>query len=125
MTTVHQSEAGSFACSKGAAEIVLEGCRVVRTNGGEELLDRAGKARIVADAEAMAAGGVRVLGVARKEPADPETAEIDMTFLGRPGRHRRSFSSRGSGLGGDGSASGNRRRHDHGRPPGNRGGHCS
>ncbi len=85
MTTVHQSEAGSFACSKGAAEIVLEGCRVVRTNGGEELLDRAGKARIVADAEAMAAGGVRVLGVARKEPADPETAEIDMTFLGLVG----------------------------------------
>ena len=82
MTTLHEAPAGRLACSKGAAEVILDSCATLVTPTGVALLDDATRQAIVDRAEAMAANGIRVLGVARKENAELATAEEGMTFLG-------------------------------------------
>jgi Ca2+-transporting ATPase len=82
MTTLHEAPAGRLACSKGAAEVILDSCVTLVTAAGVAPLDDATRRTIVERAEAMAAKGIRVLGVARKENAELATAEEGMTFLG-------------------------------------------
>ncbi|MEA3501167.1 MAG: HAD-IC family P-type ATPase, partial [Actinomycetota bacterium] len=85
MTTLHQTPGGPTACSKGAAEVVLDTCTTVLGDGGIAPLDDAAREKIIAHAETMACEGIRVLGVTRKSDADLATAEEDMTFLGLVG----------------------------------------
>jgi len=85
MTTLHEDSKGSTACSKGAAEIVLDACTTVLEDGSTIPLDETARTEIVARAETMAGEGVRVLGVASKADADLATVEENMTFLGLVG----------------------------------------
>ncbi len=85
MTTMHRTPTGAIACSKGAAEVVLESCATVQEVSGAAPLDEATRREIVAHAERMGSEGIRVLGVAEKRDAALETAERDMMFLGLVG----------------------------------------
>ncbi len=85
MTTLHRAPGGTTACSKGAAEVVLDACTTVLDDGGTAPLDDTARGEIIAHAETMACEGIRVLGVACKSDADLATAEEDMTFLGLVG----------------------------------------
>jgi Ca2+-transporting ATPase len=85
MTTLHETPAGITAYSKGAAEVVLGTCTTRLENGNSAPLDAIERREIASRAEAMAADGTRILGIARKGDADLVTAEKDMTFLGLVG----------------------------------------
>jgi Ca2+-transporting ATPase len=82
MTTLHETPGGTLACSKGAAEVILDGCTSSVEGAGVVPLEEAIRQGIIAQAEAMAREGIRVLGVARKHHADLASAEDGMTFLG-------------------------------------------
>jgi Ca2+-transporting ATPase len=87
MTTLHApaGDEGVTAYAKGAPEVILEGCSHELRDGGAVPLDAGGRARILAAAQAMAEEALRVLGIAAKPAAVPETAERGMTFLGLAG----------------------------------------
>ena len=85
MTTLHENPDGTTACSKGAAEVVLDACTTVLDDGNIIPLDETARAEILSRAETLAGEGIRVLGVADKADADPTTAEENMTFLGLVG----------------------------------------
>jgi Ca2+-transporting ATPase len=85
MTTLHQTPADVTAYAKGAPEVILDGCDFVLTEDGALPLDTAGREQILARAQEMAAEELRVLGIASKPDAMPETAERGMTFLGLAG----------------------------------------
>ncbi len=85
MTTLHTSRQGVFACSKGAPEVILDSCARQLTDGGETVLDAAGRTAILEIARRMASGALRVLAAASKSSATLETAEHEMTFLGLVG----------------------------------------
>ncbi|HVV86747.1 MAG TPA: HAD-IC family P-type ATPase, partial [Kofleriaceae bacterium] len=68
MTTVHAAGAGALVLCKGAPEAVLACCDRALTGGGDAApLDDGGRARWLAEADAMAARGLRVLGLADGE----------------------------------------------------------
>jgi Ca2+-transporting ATPase len=85
MTTLHENADGTTACSKGAAEIVLDACTTVLHDGNIIPLDETARAEILSRAETLAGEGIRVLGVANKADADLTTAEENMVFLGLVG----------------------------------------
>jgi Ca2+-transporting ATPase len=89
MTTLHSTQEGLVAFSKGAPEIILASCtRVLADDGtglGEQSLDDAGRKRIAGIAHRLADHALRVLAVASKSGATLETAEHGMTFLGLAG----------------------------------------
>ncbi|MCS6909876.1 MAG: cation-translocating P-type ATPase [Anaerolineales bacterium] len=82
MTTLHQTPAGVVAYAKGAPEIILESCTQQRTESGEAPLGEEDRQRILNTAQQMAGEALRVLAVASKANATPESAEQGMTFLG-------------------------------------------
>jgi P-type Ca2+ transporter type 2C len=82
MTTLHETERGTVAYAKGAPEILLASCTRRLTDAGEEELDDAARAEILATAEELAGEALRVLAVARRRGAELETAETELTFLG-------------------------------------------
>jgi len=82
MTTLHRTPSGSVAYSKGAADALLPGCTRHLQAAGEAPLGETQRDAIRAVEHRMAADGLRVLAVARKEGATIETAEAGMTFLG-------------------------------------------
>ncbi len=82
MTTLHATDGGALACSKGAPEIVIESCTRWSTDTGDSLLDPAARNEILETAQEMAMRALRVLAVADKRGATKETAEREMTFLG-------------------------------------------
>jgi Ca2+-transporting ATPase len=85
MTTLHRTEAGTVAYSKGAAEVVLDGCTERLTADGPVPLDGEGRGEIERIASSMAEKALRVLAVAYKPGAKRETAEEGMVFLGLVG----------------------------------------
>ena len=85
MTTLHKVEGSMTAYAKGAPEVILAGCTAVLGADGVTPLDEAGRTHILAQAHEMAEQALRVLGIAAKPNASPETAEQDMTFLGLVG----------------------------------------
>ncbi len=85
MTTLHQSDGGVLACAKGAPEVILDGCDFFLTEEGVVPLTADRRESILAEAQTMAADALRVLAVASKPDAVPETAEQGMTFLGLAG----------------------------------------
>lgn len=85
MTTLHALPAGSVAYAKGAPEVILNACTRQLTNAGEKVLDDAGRAELLAEAQRMASGALRVLAVATKTETTLVDAEYGMTFLGLMG----------------------------------------
>ncbi len=82
MTTLHRSTDGITAYSKGAVEVILDGCDRRATAGGVAALDDAARARIEEAARTLARKALRVLAVAYKPGAERGTAERDMVFAG-------------------------------------------
>jgi P-type Ca2+ transporter type 2C len=89
MTTIHDTPQGVVAYSKGAPEVVLDSCTRVYSEGTERELREQDRETILQANQEMAAGALRVLGLAYKslpggEPGGeaPEDAEQDMVWLG-------------------------------------------
>ena len=88
MTTVHREGAGAIAYVKGAPENLLPLCTTLLAADGEQPL---AIAAVQDAAERMAAGGLRVLAVARRvlrQPpaaADADAIESDLAFVGLVG----------------------------------------
>jgi len=82
MTTLHATNSRTVAYSKGAADELLPHCTRQLHDGRDAPLGDAQRDAIRAVEHRMAADGLRVLAVARKEDATLETAERGMTFLG-------------------------------------------
>ena len=85
MTTLHEDAGDVIACSKGAAEVILDACTTMQGEGSITPLDGVGRKTILSQAESLAGEGIRVLGVASKKGALLPTAEEEMTFLGLVG----------------------------------------
>ncbi len=85
MTTLHQTEDGVRVLVKGAPEAVAMRCRDVLGEAGVGEID---SAKVLEQADAMAAEGYRVLALAVRlidsvpEPLSPETVERELTLLG-------------------------------------------
>jgi Ca2+-transporting ATPase len=85
MTTLHQTEKGIVAYTKGAPEIILENCDSILTEGGVKKLDEATRTQVLDAAQKFASDALRVLAVASKPDAKLESAQTGMTFLGLTG----------------------------------------
>ena len=90
MTTFHSADSRFVGYTKGAPESVIERCVDALAGGGRRTIDRDA---VLAQAEAMAANGLRVLAVAQRlwddlprSPLDADAAERDLPLLGRVGR---------------------------------------
>jgi Ca2+-transporting ATPase len=87
MSTVHRLADGSYeACVKGSPQAVLERCTGVRWRAQDVALDATSRAQIITANDVLAAQGLRVLAVARRDlatghPAGSE-AERELTLLG-------------------------------------------
>jgi Ca2+-transporting ATPase len=75
MTTLHSTDKGPVAYSKGAPEVILDSC----------VLDERSRQAILQTAKLMAERALRVLAVSSRSDATLETAESEMTFLGLVG----------------------------------------
>jgi len=85
MTTLHAGADGVVAFAKGAPETVLAGCVAEHTTSGDVPLDAHARERILDAARQMAGDALRVLAVATRRDATPDTAERGMTLLGLVG----------------------------------------
>ena len=85
MTTLHKTEKGMVAYTKGAPEIILENCDSILTSDGVKKLDGATRTQVLDIAKDFASDALRVLAVAVKPDAKLESAQSSMTFLGLAG----------------------------------------
>ncbi len=85
MTTLHRSAASSVAYSKGAADVIVEGCTCWMSNSGEARLTSAVREAFQDVERRLARGGLRILAIARKRADSLADAERDMTLLGLVG----------------------------------------
>jgi P-type Ca2+ transporter type 2C len=86
MTTIHHAgSTGSIAYSKGATDVILPDCATWIRDGRETALSEFARTEIQELERTMAAAGLRVLAVARKNQSAPEDAERSMTWLGLVG----------------------------------------
>jgi Ca2+-transporting ATPase len=74
MSTVHARGGERLVMTKGAADRLLDRCDRVMRNGSELPLDAAGRAAILAEADAMASAALRVLGAAFRRLGPDEMA---------------------------------------------------
>jgi Ca2+-transporting ATPase len=82
MTTIHLADGANIAYSKGATDVVVASCSARLRGRTVVPLRDAARAQLLTAERDMAAAGLRVLAVARKQPATIGDAEHDMTFLG-------------------------------------------
>ncbi|PWI20282.1 cation-transporting ATPase [Streptomyces sp. Act143] len=89
MSTVHRFPEGTVVCVKGAPQELLARCTHLAGGDTVRPLTDAARASVSAANDAMAAQGLRVLGVARRRadavPRALEEAESALTFLGLVG----------------------------------------
>jgi Ca2+-transporting ATPase len=85
MTTLHRTAGPPVAYSKGAADVIVGGCRDWHTAAGPALLTPADRDRLGKVEQQMASEGLRVLAVAMKSAATLTDAERQMTLLGLVG----------------------------------------
>ncbi|MFT3893551.1 MAG: cation-translocating P-type ATPase [Anaerolineales bacterium] len=85
MTTLHRTENGIVAYTKGAPEIILEHCDSILTTNGVKKLDDATRKQVLNVAQGFAENALRVLAIASKPDAVLESAQMNMTFLGLAG----------------------------------------
>jgi Ca2+-transporting ATPase len=83
MATVHQHAARLMVAVKGAPEVVLAKCTHELSAAGARALDEATRKRWLSSNDALAARGLRVLALARREGNDAAAAsDRDLTLLG-------------------------------------------
>jgi Ca2+-transporting ATPase len=87
MSTIHRLGHGSYeACVKGSPQAVLERCVAIQWHGRQTVLDAALREQVASANDAMAADGLRVLAVARRDLAtghpSGSQAERELTLLG-------------------------------------------
>jgi Ca2+-transporting ATPase len=85
MITLHETPDGVTAYAKGAPEVIVQSCKFELTADGKKPMDEARRTEVLEVAREMAAKALRVLAVAGKPDASPETADKDMTLLGLVG----------------------------------------
>ena len=92
MTTIHDTPHGKVAYSKGAPEVISDSCTRIYSEGIERELTEQDRKRILQVNQEMAAGALRVLGLAYKSlPGEElgsevaEGAEEEMVWLGLVG----------------------------------------
>jgi P-type Ca2+ transporter type 2C len=91
MSTAHRLATGGLELfTKGSPEAVLEACTSVRVGAHRVQFDPGREAAVLADVEALAADGLRVLALARREldgqmPPTAAAAEQDLELLGLVG----------------------------------------
>ena len=86
MTTLHAAGAGALvAYSKGAVDAILPDCVAWAREAGDAPLDARSRDTVMQHERDMASAGLRVLAIARKQPADVADAEQQMTFVGLVG----------------------------------------
>jgi len=92
MTTIHDTPDGKVAYSKGASKVILDSCTRICSEGIEQELTEQDRKRILQVNQEMAAGALRVLGLAYKPLAVKELgnevvekAEEGMIWLGLVG----------------------------------------
>jgi len=92
MTTIHDTTQGVVAYSKGAPEVILDSCTRIYSEGVERELTEQDRRRVLQINQEMAAGALRVLGLAYKYlpgkkqgSGVAEGAEKEMTWLGLVG----------------------------------------
>ena len=91
MSTVHRLHTGGLELvAKGSPEVILEVCASVRERGQPVPLDPDREATVLADVEALAADGLRVLALARRTlngevPETAAAAERELELLGLVG----------------------------------------
>ncbi|GAB4446409.1 MAG: cation-translocating P-type ATPase [Anaerolineales bacterium] len=85
MTTLHRTEQGIVAYTKGAPEIILENCDFILTAEGIKKLDDVTRRQALDAAKDFASQALRVLAVASKPDAALDSAQTGMTFLGLTG----------------------------------------
>ncbi|AWV05533.1 ATPase (plasmid) [Burkholderia sp. JP2-270] len=94
MTTIHRAATGFVAYSKGAPEAIVERCTSMAASDSDHMVDSNDgalfeRAALLAVASTMAADGLRVLAIARREwsalpepDSTPDAVERDLTLLG-------------------------------------------
>ncbi len=90
MTIVETRAGGQVALLKGAPEVVWERCTHILDGDGERALDDEDRSRIADARQGMAASGLRILALARRDlPTDAsltaDSVEQGLTFLGLAG----------------------------------------
>ncbi len=89
MTTVHQTEKGKVAYSKGAPEVILGSCNRIFSKGQVKSLSDEDKKVIIAEAQRMAEDALRVLGLAYRPldggPISEDEIQENMLFAGLVG----------------------------------------
>jgi Ca2+-transporting ATPase len=92
MTTIHDTSQGVVAYSKGAPEVILDSCTRIYSGGEERELTEQDRKRILQVNQEMAAGALRVLGLAYKPlpgkelgTEAAEAAEREMIWVGLAG----------------------------------------
>jgi len=92
MTTIHDTPDGKVAYSKGAPEVILDSCTRIYSEGIERELTEQDRKQILQVNQEMAAGALRVLGLAYKSLPDKELggeavegAEEEMVWVGLVG----------------------------------------
>ncbi len=83
MATMHKSDGKYFVVAKGAVEELIKHCSSVLVKEETRTLDEATKTKWIADAEKLAAAGLRIIGAAYKE-ADESTTYLtnNLVFVG-------------------------------------------
>jgi P-type Ca2+ transporter type 2C len=85
MTTLHESAGTSVVYSKGAADVILDGCTSWLSESGDALLTPSVRDTLQGLEEQMASDGLRVLAIARKYARSLTDGERRMTLLGLVG----------------------------------------
>lgn len=88
MTTVHQTKEGQVAMAKGAAEVILESCNRILSNGQEKELTGSERKIVLDSAQEMADSALRVLGLAYRAVDNNlanEEIQQNMVFAGLVG----------------------------------------
>ncbi|MFH0851860.1 MAG: HAD-IC family P-type ATPase, partial [Candidatus Peregrinibacteria bacterium] len=85
MVTLHQTPQGPVAFAKGAPEVMVESCTLMRTAEGTVPFALEEKARILDVARSMADDALRLIAIASKATNEIGGAEHGMTFLGLVG----------------------------------------
>ncbi|MEG3225423.1 MAG: cation transporter [Methanobacteriales archaeon Met13] len=85
MTTLHQTDNGIIAFSKGAPEIILNLCKFIQKQGKVSQIHEGDVKRIIEMNRSFADAALRVLAIAYKKDPLMEDAEDDLIFIGLMG----------------------------------------
>jgi len=88
MTTIHKTDGGYMALSKGAPEVILECSNALASNGESKELSPEKRGRILKETSELGSRALRTLGFAYRrletlpDSITPESVETGLTFVG-------------------------------------------